>query len=359
VKLDLAPFRRELEFAEQRALFSACFPETAGKPPEAETFYRGKFTHYPANPPSYEYVARDEAGMAGYYAALPYEYAVSGERFRCGMVCDVMTAPRLRGRGVFTKLGAYSLDELARAGVDFVSGYPRRAAVIPGHLKVGWQIACKLPLYMLPLKTGALLRSRRMEFLTPVANAAVAAVRAALTVAQPRHADIETRTWGWRRFLAEVDLDAFSSRWRSRQRHSLVKSRAFLEWRLSFQDADYRVVSAHRGNELVGVSIVRACEPEGVRSLALMDLMCADRDAEVLAAMLNPWAALAEEWGAETVLTMMSEHHADRLDLWRFGFIKTPVSFFLILKALSERARQKLSHGAVDWSAMWIDSDDL
>jgi len=357
--LSFTHFRREADFGDQRLLFSECFPENHGLPPETEPFYRRKFTAFPEDPPSYEYVARDETGLAGYYAALPFTYLVDGEPLRCGMVCDVMTAPRLRGKGVFTKLGAYSLGELQKAGVDFVSGYPRRPEVIPGHLKVGWKIAFKLPLFVLPLRADHLLRTRRVGFLAPLANPALALAHGALSLALPRAADVETHTWPWRTFLDKFDVDAFSERWQKGVTNALLKSRRYLEWRLSIQETEYHVVTAQVRGELVGLSILRPCQPEGVPSLALMDFMALEREPQVLAAMLGPWRELAARTGAETVLTMLSEHRAAQLKLWRFGFLRTPVDFSLILKCLSDKAQARISHDPAHWSLMWIDSDDL
>jgi len=157
---------------EQSTLFRECVPENAGLAPETDAFYRWKFQSFPDDPHSYEYIARDDDGsLVGYYAALPFEYSIGSTPLPCGMVCDVMTSPHMRGKGVFTKLGAYSLKELKAAGVDFVTGYPIRPEVIPGHLKVGWEIAFKLPMYLFPMCVDTLLAQRKLGFLSPPANA--------------------------------------------------------------------------------------------------------------------------------------------------------------------------------------------
>ena len=215
---------------------------------------------------------------------------VGGELFRCGMVCDVMTAARLRGKGVFTKLGAYSLDQLERAGVDFVSGYPRRPEVIPGHLKVGWNIAFKLPMYLAPLRTGALLRSRlpRLGLVAPLADRALGVARLAQRAVLPNPRDLVTRVWPWRLFLDTFDVDAFGERWRATVKNALVKSREFMRWRLSIQETDYTVVTAQREGELIGFSIVRPCVPEGVPALALLDVMWLGSPSEVIADLDKP-----------------------------------------------------------------------
>ena len=297
--------------------------------------------------------------MAGYYAALPYPYLVHGERMTCGMVCDVMTSPRLRGKGVFTKLGAYSLGELEKDGVDFVTGYPRRAAVIPGHIKVGWHIAFRMPMYLLPLRLDSLLRTRKVGFLSGLANPVVAAVRGLTSLVLPVAEGFEVKTLSPAAYFAEEDHASYQERWRSGKSVVLLKSQEFLEWRLGVSEVDYRVVTVHRKGELLGMSIVRACEPEGVPSLAILDLTCVAEETNVLRAMRREWIRLAAEWNLETMLVAMSEFHAHRIGLRRLGFLRTPVVFEFILKRLSRQAQERLPSGPEDWHLMWIDSDDL
>ena len=263
MSLAFSPFRKDVEFLEQRALFSSAFPENAGLQCETEAFYLRKFRAFPNEPAAYEYIARDLEGMVGYYAAIPFTYTIDGEAFRCGMVCDVMTAPRMQGKGVFTKLGTYSLDAFEKEGIDFVTGYPRRAAVIPGHLKVGWKIAFRLPLFLMPLRTNALLATRGASFLAPAANLVLKAARGALHLFRPGRGGLTVREWDWREFLADQDYAGFFQQWRSGRRNVLEKDEPYLRWRLAFQGVDYHIVSAHKGDRLVGVSILRNCSPDG------------------------------------------------------------------------------------------------
>ena len=341
----------------QRQLFADSFPENVGLPAETAAYYRRKFQSYPADRPSEEYVAADETGFVGYYAALPYAYSVDGTSFRCGMVCDVMTAPRMQGKGVFTKLGAYSLDQLSLTGFDFVTGYPRRAAVIPGHLKVGWQIAFRLPMYLLPLKADGVLRTKKLGAMAGIVNPILRATHGLLGLTASR--EYAHEVWDWKKFLEMHDWTAFVAEWASTRRVTLKKTPEFLRWRLSVQQVDYRIVAAKQGERLVGVSVVRACEPEQVPSLAVLDVMCLTDDLGILQAMRRGWLELARPWKREVVVTMMSEIQASRMHLSRLGFLRTPTVFSFILKKLSARAQSQLPTAPDAWHLMWIDSDDL
>jgi hypothetical protein len=357
--LSLSTFRPEAEMSEQRALFRQCFPETCGYPAETLDFYRWKFHSFPADPPSYEYVAREGECLAGYYAALPFSYRIDGEELRCGMVCDVMTSPHMRGKGVFTTLGAHSLTALKSRGVDFVLGYPIRPSVIPGHLKVGWQIAFRLPMYLMPLRANALLATRGFGGLAPVANPIVRLGHLGRRLVAPRSSGLVAQSFDLEGFLAGHDYDAFLHKWLSGRRNALLKSREFLRWRLGTTGADYRCVSVKRGGDLVALSIVRPCELQGVPTLAVLDLMTLGDAPQSVAAMQEQWCLLARETRREVIAAMMSEPHARQLRLWRYGFLRTPAVFSLILNCLSERARAKVLPDPNHWRLMWIDSDDL
>lgn len=357
MSLSFAPFDWREGLSAQRKLFSESFPENVGLPVETEAYYHRKFRSYPAEIPCQEYVAEDESGFVGYYAALPFTYLVEGETFRCGMVCDVMTSPRMQGKGVFTKLGAYSLAQITEAGFDFVTGYPRRAAVIPGHLKVGWQIAFRLPMYLLPIKADGVLGTKGFGWMAGLINPCLWVMQRLLGLRGA--GGYVHEIWDWKAFLGAHDFSAFVADWASTRKVTLEKTPEFLHWRLSIQEVDYRVVTVKRGNELVGISIVRACNPEQVPSLAVLDLMCIGEDRRILRAMRRGWLELAGRWGREVVVMMLSEYHAAKMRLWRLGFLRTPTVFSFILKRLSPKAQAKLPIGPEAWHLMWIDSDDL
>jgi hypothetical protein len=118
-------------------------------------------------------------------------------------------------------------------------------------------------------------------------------------------------------------------------------------------------VTVKKGQDLVGISVVRACDPEKVPSLAVVDLMCISEDPRILRAMRRGWLDLAGRWKREVVVMMMSEYHAAKMKLWRLGFLRTPTVFSFILKRLSPKAQAQLPIGPEAWHLMWIDSDDL
>src|ERR1035437_5002279 len=169
MELTFAHFDFAENLPQQRALFKDCFPETNGEAIQGREHYMWKFHSFPYEIHSWEYDAYIGKEMVAYYAAIPFNYKIGKIITHVGMVCDVMTSSKHRGKGIFTKLGRYSTDELS-SHVPFTMGYPIRKGVVPGHLKVGWKIAFKMPLYIKFLQLNSLLKSKKIGFIAPFAN---------------------------------------------------------------------------------------------------------------------------------------------------------------------------------------------
>ncbi len=361
--LDFSQFDAAVSLPEQRELFRDCFPEAAGTSVESESHYRWKFHSLKASPSSYEYGVRgaESRQLLGYYAALPYRYSVRGEEFACGMVCDVMTHSAARGQGIFTKLGRYSTESLQSSGLDFTSGYPIRPEVIPGHLKVGWQVVQDLPMYLKVLRSNAILRSSAARLLAPLVNLGLSAHSFVTRGRSSRDPQESVTVEAAEAFLCREDgaYERFFEKWASSRSVHLIKDRQFLAWRLGAPETNYQVIAAKRGSEISALAIVRCTELKGIPCLAVLDLMLPVGNEVAAGPVFREMERVAKAARCEAIAVMLNRNSARRASLARHGFIRTPFVFKLIVKLLSERAKQAglLEPSAFD--VMWIDSDDL
>ncbi len=358
--LNFTEFQAQRELPEQRALFNRCFPENTGSSVESTSHYEWKFRKFPAaGTPAYEYAAHLDGALAGYYAAIPYRYSVNGSLVDVGMVCDVMTDPQQQGKGIFTKLGAYATENLKNQGIAFTTGYPIRPWVIPGHLKVGWKIAFKLPIYIRVLSVSAILRSKGLGFAAPVFRFLLAGQRAlkrAFTSFDPSY---RVLVLGREEFAREKDYEEFFTAWSGEQKNFLLKTKNFLLWRTGAPDTRYSFICLYRHRALVGMSITRKVELEKIPCLAILDLMVLRGAMPGLASLQEALADLARHEKTDLVVSMMSPTTASRLKVWRSGFIRSPKVFSLIIKKLSESVPDESLWDERNWSLFWIDSDDL
>lgn len=351
-KITLQVFNADIELEQQRNLFADCFPETIGTSVIETSHYNWKF--HTTN--TFEYSAYIGDEIVGYYAAIPYQYKIGAQKHSVGMVCDVMTSSKYRGKGIFTTLGRYSLGKMASENLSFTMGYPRRKEVIPGHLKVGWDIIFDLPLYASFLSSKSLLQSKKLGFLYPFVNIALGLYQLLKT---PK----AQKTYSVERYGAVKDVEgynAFVEKWMQSASNTLDKRLDFANWRYGAPGASYQFLACRNSmGELVGFMSVRKVVKEGVLSFAILDLMVLPSDTKCLNNLFYTLKHNAKIEKVEALLCMMSKHSASKYKLPQMGFVKTPVVFKLIINILGGKISGDKIKDEESWHLMWVDSDDL
>ncbi len=352
-------FDASTELAAQRALFLDCFPENLGQPAAREQHYTWKFQSFPAQPPSYEYEGRLADDLIGYYAAIPYPYKIGDRDAVAGMVCDVMTGSKARGKGVFTKLGAYSVGQMQTAGLDFTTGYPIRPEVLPGHLKVGWKVVQKMPIFIKVVRTRGLLQLARLGFLSPLGDLAARGLnRLPNLIPSPRRYAVQSMSV--QQFLADDAYPSFLDAWVKTVPNALVKSREFLRWRLGAPETEYRIfVAKDEAGAMVAVSVARNTVLRQIPTLALLDLMILPGHEGSFPLVDRELSQHAVKSGAELIASMIHPNWARRYGLLFRGYLPSPFVFSLIVRKLNEALPDEVLYEPRRWHTMWIDSDDL
>ncbi|GHT09249.1 hypothetical protein FACS189426_07090 [Bacteroidia bacterium] len=353
LKFEHFDYQRNLD--EQRSLFRDCFPETDGEVIQNTEHYLWKFHSFPSFMKSWEYAAYYDNEMAGYYAALPYRYKIGKKEISVGMVCDVMTSSKQRGKGIFTKMGVYSTAELA-SQVPFTMGYPIRKEVIPGHLKVGWRIPFQLPLYMKFLRLNTLLKSRKIDFLAPLGNCAISVYNFF------RQTKInKSYTCSMVDTIDEVEgYEEFTNRWNLSVPNALIKDLSFCRWRYSAPDRKYHFLQVKNAkNQLIALVVFRKILKENVPSYGILDYQVLPEYDDCLGIINKVLADKAKQEGVEAIMTMMSRYSAQKYQIQQNGYIKSPFVFSLIIKNLTNEFSETELFNEKDWHLMWVDSDDL
>lgn len=361
MSLDLDKFDYSQNLQDQRNLFSHCFPENEGTVVEKDEHYLWKFQNFPnAEKKSYEYIARSEGEIIGYYAAIPYQYNIQGEPMTAGMVCDVMTHSKMRGKGVFTKLGKYSTDQFKEEGLNFSTGYPIRDAVIPGHLKVGWEVAFELPMFINVLKSNAILKSKRLSLFSPILNFCISIFHLLLDLLfQKKVDDLKVECFDWETFDDWSKYSDFFSKWSESQKHFLVKDQNFLKWRLGAPESKYKFITLKHKHNIVGVAIGRVKEFENIPSLAILDYMILEDYVKYSTYFFKEIKKISKQLHVETIVCMLSQFWKKKYCLSKSGFLKSPFIFKIIFKELNLPQSIQNFSSEENWHLMWIDSDDL
>lgn len=347
----------------QRELFRLSFPEAVGTPIDSSAHYEWKFRCFPSATPAYEYVAVSDDRIVGYYAALPYEYIFNANPIRVAMVCDVMTHPSERGKGIFTKLGNYATEQLALEGMHCTTGYPIRPEVIPGHLKVGWNIVKHLPVYARPVRAAGLL-PKPISTLTVIADPIFRAARflcnSLLATADItcEHADRDTFLTAYR----QPPMQDFIRGWSENRAVHLLKTPEFMEWRTGAPGTEYEFTIARRNGSglVVGIAVSRRVILKGIPTLAILDCMIAPNTPGAANAIHRALSERAWVTGQSLVAIMTDETSSRELRLRQNCYIKSSAIFSLIVKNLMPgNKRHELDSPEAAWRTFWLDSDDL
>lgn len=358
MNLTFRKFSETNDFAQQRELYRECFPESVDQPTETTDHYFWKFSLSPIAPASYQYGAYLDSDLVGYYAAIPFRYRINNQTILGGMVCDVMTGKKARGKGVFTKLGVYSTECMQGAGLDFAIGYPIRPEVIPGHLKAGWTIVQRMPIYVKVLRTNTILRSCHIAWLAPLANTVVKFFTWINALKKNRNYNAFNLSLD--ELLSSKWYPTFHNEWSASATNSLIKDIKFLRWRLGAPGASYRIFCARSSSGTpVGLCIARSTILGGVPTVAVLDIMILPGHKESFNVIDAALIDFAKQKKSDLIATMISPNWARRYNLFSRLYIKSPHVFSLIVKKLNPAIPNDCLLSPSPWHTMWIDSDDL
>ncbi len=350
MNLKFENFNYESHKSEQRALFKESFPEIKNLPSASSDHYNWK---HRGQIKSFQFSAILNQKLIGYYAALSYKYKFNDNYIKAGMVCDVMTGKESRGKGVFTKLGKYSTEKLKDNSFDITTGFPIRKEVIPGHLKAGWEIAFKLPLYFKINTSKSILKKIYLGPLSNVVDFFIKIIFLPFDLSfQRKNVDVNKSN----------ALDFFKSKRYSEidqlvSKENLIylnKDSEFMNWRLSAPEAKYNLYEITYNEKLIGYVLTRDILKFGIDCTGIVDIVFLKDKVKFI-----KYALSKIKFKGDLVLLMCNRKLHKNYLLYRSGFIKSTFNFSLIIKGLSKNFRKDLLFNEKNWHLTWIDSDDL
>ena len=358
--MDFSEFIFKERLKEQRELFTECFPETIGSPAETDEHYLWKHQSRKLEMASCEYIATDkQSNIIGYYAAIPYRYDVNGTILFAAMVCDVMTGVKARGKGIFTKLGQYSIDSLRKKNFHFSTGYPIRPEVIPGHLRVGWVIPFKLPMYGKLFRFDHFLANKNMAYLTSFANLILRTVNVLFSINIRFNNKISTEIYYSTQLRDINGLEDYFTKLCDEIPIYLKKDIEFLSWRLGAPSSEYNIIILREKGDIIGHSISRRVIKQKIPCLGIIDIGFMKGYEKYAATLFSKCEEIALNQGAEMALVMLGKKWAKKYNMFFNGYFKTPFTFSFIINRLNNFISDELLFDSNNWNLMWIDSDDL
>ena len=345
-------FDSKTSLKEQRNLFKECFPENINSSFSSSEHYYWKHKNYHS---SFEFSAILNSKLVGYYAALPYNYHSNAGIMKVGMVCDVMTGKKSRGKGVFTELGKYSTAKLKENGLDFTTGFPIRKEVIPGHLKAGWDIAFSLPFYVKIKSIKSILKKNNLSFLSPIFDLIIKIIFIPFNISYQKK-NISIVNVDIDEFFQSNDYKILNNEISKEHSIYLDKSAKFMRWRLSAPSSVYKISIVKLNKLVIGYIVSRSIKKFGFNCTGIVDIAFLEKHKNLVKIGVNQ---LCRESLDDLIILMCNTSVYKKYKLFSAGFFVTPFKFSLIIKNLSNKFGCDFLYNENHWHITWIDCDDL
>jgi hypothetical protein len=280
---------------------------------------------------------------------LPRIYTLNGNHLDVGLVVDVMTNTALRGQGLFVRSGLEAIKRLEKTNVKTVIGFPIRKEVLPGHLKVGWNVQLTMPIYVCPVGCA---QNKRFNHRLISAFAKISRVTSSpLRVSKSQISEIAVSE-----LLEDQNLLNFFSARTEQKLIQIDKSKEFLDWRLNRPGVDYKVFLCSDKSPK-SVAIVRKMDLDGFQTIAFLDF-CSE-GAKWTRAMIRHLMDYAKDQKVDFLAISTNPTNAKRLKILQTGFVRSHKKFKVITRSIGHDLNTFTQSDESSFRMTWLDSDTV
>jgi GNAT superfamily N-acetyltransferase len=233
------------------------------------------------------------------YAGIPVSFLLNGSRADGMVSVDTMTAPDFRRRGLLTQVAGEAYARWRDAGVQFVIGLPNEQWGSRTRA-LGWVPLFGLQRLVRPLRPEVMLAHRvGLPWLRHLAVIS-AAWNGLVAPRLRRDPSIQTCAVS----QADEEFDELWDKCRQDAKFSVIRDRAWVQWRFMDCPRRYQVLLARRDGVPVGYCAWRVDESQGRRRAFLAELVAARDEPNVLQTLLAELVSGLQEQRAEYLLTL-------------------------------------------------------
>jgi hypothetical protein len=274
---------------------------------------------------------------------------LNGDSIEVGLVVDVMTNTALRGQGLFVRSGLEAIRRLERTNVKTVIGFPIRKEVLPGHLKVGWNVQLTMPIYVCPV--GSAQNKRFNHRLISAFAKILRVISSPLRISKSQINEIAVSE-----LLENQNLLNFFSARTEQKLIQIDKSKEFLDWRLNRPGVDYKVFLCS-DNSPKSVAIVRKMDLNGFQTIALLDF-CSE-GTKWTRAMIRHLMDYAKNQKVDFLAISTNPTNAKRLKILQTGFVRSHKRFKVITRSIGHGLNTFTQSDESSFRMTWLDSDTV
>ena len=250
------------------------------------------------------WVAESSNKIVGHYSVIPVKMKKGNDTILVAQSVDTATHPDFRGLGIFPRLASKVYEE-TKGRYAFLYGFPSEQAY-DGFLRLGWN-EFRLNALVKPLSFDRLSErfTRNDTFATILRGGLKLFLKAKSGYSHVnlhlKGSATEVQTINQESGLSFGALPLFSSD----NVITVERSPSFLNWRLSRQFGDYKLLLARTPKkDVVGYSVFRTVDIGGMKAISIIDMQAAKNES------LSLWKML------ETVISISHQESVDIIHSW-------------------------------------------
>lgn len=303
--------------------------------------------------PAEIFLVRDQSAIIGHYAIIPQRFSVMGTEYKAGLVVDVMTHPGYRKMGMFYSVSKFALE---KTKTDFTIGYPIRNDVMPGHLKAGWEVVKKIPVYVLPINFKKI-------FSGFIGNNLFSKISGNVFFSVYMNFFSNKPDYGQFIFQKVEKLsNYYENIFRNQTPDGIcqIKNAEYINWRFDSNKMlvyEKYIVRKKGSVDAIAYFVLRKKYIQGLLSLNITDIQIISADKNILRSIILFIREKARTESYDCIACMLSDNAVISRHLKYFGMLKSPYHFKVIIHNNTPVDFISLFRNEVNINLNWADTD--
>ncbi len=300
------------------ALLKKVFPKWSKR---TVNYWRWKYLASPLDPRVY--VALDGGRIIGAFCEIPLSIKLGDEIVGGVYGDDTATDPSYRGRGIYTNLNKFFIDDIIKDGVYFSYWETENPILIKNYARMG-----SLPF---PFRLCRMIKIRNLNEYLKLSGRDTPANALGYRILKGVNLLTNFTTGGGKtkqdyliNGVNEFDeaIDSFWDDVKEDYNFILEKKKDYLNWRYRGHDRDqYHIRVAVKGGMVLGFSVLRYDASESGSEGSIMELIALRKSLDIVLSLIDDALSLFESMGANSVYCQTIYGHPYRKLYAKRGFI--------------------------------------
>ena len=276
-------------------------------------FWHWKHFQNPFGPSIALVAVHKDGKIIGLRTLMQWRFQAGNRPVSAVRAVDTVTHPDYRRYGVFSALTRKAVEKVRERGIDLIFNTPN-ATVLPGYLKLGWQLVSRIrpqiKILNYPRFILAITRNR---------------VRCTPSTLVPSSGFFRQEPLSIEEFLGREKAVEQLLQAREQRRGNRLHTHPTLEylrWRYSkYPFTKYRVISWQNRDEFSGCAIYRPNGRLGMKEIVLSELIISEHDSNIASGLIKQ---MVKSLNADYIVAYYPERSFEREVLRNNGFRDLP-----------------------------------